>query len=83
MSNTIKRLVATSAFLTLCSISSLYAGSRVAATTPPPQAANPLAQIGGDPGDGWLLAGGLLMVLALAIASAALMLWMRERQGGR
>ena len=82
MSSTIKRLMAASAFLTLCSISSLYLGS-LAAAAAPPQGANPLARLGADPGDGWLLAGGFLMVLALAIASAALMLWMRERQGGR
>ena len=82
MSNTIKRLCAASAFLTLCSISSLYLGS-LAASAAPPQSANPLGQLGSDPGDGWLLAGGFLMIVALAVASAALMLWMRERQGGR
>jgi hypothetical protein len=82
MSSTIKRLLAASAFLTLCSISSLYLGS-LAASSAPPQAANPLARLGADPGDGWLLAGGFLMIIALAVASAALMLWMRERQGGR
>jgi hypothetical protein len=84
MYRTIKRLFAASALLTLCSIASLYAGSRVAAAVPPAQAANPLAaQFGGDPGDGWMLAGGLLMLVALAFASAACMLWMREREGGR
>ncbi len=82
MSSTIRRLVAASAFLTLCSISSLYLGS-LAAASAPPQPANPLAQLGADPGDGWLLAGGFLMLLALSLASAALMLWMREREGGR
>jgi hypothetical protein len=83
MYRTIKRLFAAAAFLTLCSITSLYAGSRMgsAATA---SATNPLAaQFGGDPGDGWMLAGGLLMVVALALASAGLMLWMREREGGR
>ena len=82
MSSTIKRLVAASAFLTLCSISSLYLGS-LAAPAAPPHATNPLGQLGADPGDGWLLAGGFLTIVALALASAALMLWMRERQGGR
>ena len=81
MRRTIQRLFAASAFLTLCSISSLYVGSLAAAAAPPPQAANPLARIGGDPGDGWMLAGGLLMVVALALASAAAMLWTREREG--
>jgi hypothetical protein len=83
MYGTIKKLFAASAFMTLCSITSLYVGSRVAATAAPTQAANPLAaQFGGDPGDGWMLAGGFLMVIAIAIASAAAMLWFRERQGG-
>ncbi len=83
MYGTIKKLFAASAFMTLCSITSLYVGSRVAATAAPTQAANPLAaQFGGDPGDGWMLAGGFLMVIAIAIASAAAMLWFREKQGG-
>ena len=80
MSSTIKRLMAASAFLTLCSISSLYLGS-LAAASAPPQSANPLAQHGADPGDGWLLAGGFLMIVALATASAAFMLWVRGREG--
>ena len=80
MFRTIKRLFAASAFLTLCSITSLYIGSRVGAA--PSQATNPLAaQFGGDPGDGWMLAGGFLMLVAVAFASAGLMLWTRERQG--
>ncbi len=81
MYRTIKRLFAASALLTLCSIASLYAGSRAAAAAPA-QHTNPLAaQFGGDPGDGWMLAGGFLMLVALALASAGLMLWTRERHG--
>ncbi len=81
MYRTIKRLFAASAFLTLCSVTSFYAGSRTAAGAPA-HSANPLAsQFGGDPGDGWTLAGGLLVVVALAFASAAAMLWFREREG--
>jgi hypothetical protein len=84
MYRTIKRLFAAAAFMTICSITSLYVGSRVASAAAPAQAANPLAaQFGGDPGDGWMLAGGFLMLVAVAFASAALMLWMREREGGR
>ena len=84
MFRTIKRLFAASAFLTLCSITSLYVGSRVTAAAAPAQIANPLAaQFGGDPGDGWMLAGGFLMLVAMAFASAGLMLWMREKEGGR
>lgn len=83
MYRTIKRLFAASAFLTVCSITSLYVSSRASAVAAPARAANPLAaQFGGDPGDGWMLAGGFLMLVALALASAALMLWMREREGG-
>ena len=83
MYRTIKRLFAASAFLTLCSITSLYVGSRAAATAPAAPASNPLAaQLGGDPGDGWMLAGGFLLVVALAFASAGAMLWFREREGG-
>jgi hypothetical protein len=82
MYRNIKRLFAASAFLTLCSITSLYVGSRVAEASAPARAANPIAaQLGGDPGDGWMLAGGFLMLLALALASAGLMLWTRERHG--
>jgi hypothetical protein len=82
MFRTIKRLFAASVFLTLCSITSFYVGSRAGAAPAP--AANPLgAQFGGDPGDGWMLAGGFLMLVAVAFASAGLMLWMREKEGGR
>ena len=81
MYRTIKRLFVASAFLTLCSITNLYVGSRVAAAAAPARAANPLAaQFGADPGDGWMLAGGFLMLVAMAFASAGFMLWMRERQ---
>lgn len=83
MYGTIRKLFVASAFVTLCSITSLYVGSRVAATSPPAQAANALAaQFAGDPGDGWMLTGGLLMVVAMALCAAAAMLWFREKQGG-
>jgi hypothetical protein len=83
MYRTIKRLLASAAFLTICSATSLYHGSRMAEAAPP-AAANPLAQqFGTDPGDGWMLAGGFLMLVAMAFASAAVMLWTREHEGGR
>jgi hypothetical protein len=83
MYRTIKRLFGASAFLTLCSITSFYCGSRAAASAGPSQAANPFAsQFGGDPGDGWMLAGGFLMVVAIALTSAAAMLWFREKRDG-
>ncbi|HEX8720319.1 MAG TPA: hypothetical protein VF736_06745 [Pyrinomonadaceae bacterium] len=82
MYRTIRRLFAAAAFLTLCSITSLYAGSRAAAGARV-HSDNPLAaQLGGDPGDGWMLAGGFLLVVAVAFASAGAMLWFRERQDG-
>lgn len=80
MSGTIKRLFASSLFLALCSITGLYVGSQqVAAQTTKP--VNILAQqLGSDPGDGWMLAGGFLMILSLAVAFAGVMLWMQERK---
>ncbi len=82
MRGTIKRLFGSSFFLTLCSTACLYVGSqKAAAAAHVAGAANNPLQIGGDPGDGWMLAGGFLMVVALAFASAAAMLWTRERQG--
>ena len=82
MRGTIRRLLGSSVFLALCSAACLYFGSQKAAGAPPSNPANELArQFGGDPGDGWMLAGGLLTVVALAFASAAAMLWFREREG--
>jgi hypothetical protein len=82
MRGTIRRLFGSSVFLVLCSAACLYLGSQRAASASPSQAANELArQFGGDPGDGLMLAGGLLMLVALAFASAGAMLWFREREG--
>jgi ABC-type Na+ efflux pump permease subunit len=82
MRGTIKRLFGSSLFLLVCSAACLYAGSVKAAGASAANDLNPLArQFGGDPGDGWMLAGGLLVVVALAFASAGAMLWFREREG--
>ena len=82
MRGTIRRLFGSSVFLLLCSTACLYLGSQKAAATPPAAAANALAQqFGADPGDGFVLAGGFLALVALAFASAAVMLWFREREG--
>jgi len=82
MRGTIKRLLGSSVFLVMCSMACLYVGSQRAANAPPSTAANELArQFGGDPGDGFMLAGGMLVLVALAFASAAAMLWFREREG--
>jgi len=81
MRGTIKRLFGASFFLVLCSISSLYVGSVKAASAPPAPADILAQQFGTDPGDGWLLAGGFLLLLALAFAFACAMLWVQEREG--
>lgn len=60
----------------------LYAGNRIAEGAPPPTEINELSRhFGGDPGDGWTLLGGFLLVVAVAMLSACVMLWHRERQG--
>jgi hypothetical protein len=83
MLGTIKRLFSASVFLLLCSVSSLYVGSLKAAAAAPKTADNILAQqLGADPGDGWMLAGGFLLLVALAFAFAGAMLWMKERNEG-
>jgi uncharacterized SAM-binding protein YcdF (DUF218 family) len=80
MRGTIRNIFVTSVFLLLCSLSSLYVGSLKSDAAPP--STNILAQqFSADPGDGWLLAGGFLLLLALAFAFAGAMLWMQERQG--
>ena len=81
MRGTIKRLLGASFLLVLCSLSSLYVGSVKAAAAPPAPADILAQQFGTDPGDGWLLAGGFLMLLALAFAFAGVMLWVQEREG--
>jgi hypothetical protein len=80
VNRTIKRLFGSSLFLALCSITSMYVGSQqTAAKTSQPE--NILAQqLGSDPGDGLVLAGIFLMLLALAVAFAGAMMWMRERK---
>jgi hypothetical protein len=81
MRGTIRRLFGASVFLLLCSLSSLYVGSVKAAAAPPAPADILTQQFGTDPGDGWLLAGGFLLLLALAFAFAGAMLWAQEIEG--
>jgi hypothetical protein len=81
MRGTIKQLFGASVLLVLCSLSSLYVGSVKAAAAPPAPADILAQQLGTDPGDAWLLAGGFLMLLALAFAFAGAMLWVQEREG--
>ena len=71
MRETIRRLFGASVFLLICSLSSLYVGS-VEATAAPPAPADILSQqFGADPGDGWLLAGGFLLLLAQSMRGGA------------
>ena len=80
MRGTITKLFAGAVLLVALSATCLYVGSRKAvAYVPPPD--NPFAeQFAAEPGDGWMLAGGFLMIVALAIASAGGMIWAREKQ---
>jgi hypothetical protein len=81
MRRTIGKLFAAAVLLVAFSVTCLYVGNQHAAAAvqaPPPE--NPLGQqFAADPGDGWMLLGGFLMIVALAIASAGGMLWARER----
>jgi hypothetical protein len=79
--STIRNIFAASVLLLLGSLASLYVGSQKAAAAPPAPADILAQQFGADPGDGWLLAGGFLLLLALAFAFAGAMLWAQEREG--
>ncbi|HWS54957.1 MAG TPA: hypothetical protein VN228_12550 [Pyrinomonadaceae bacterium] len=80
MRGTIGKLFAAAALLVAFSVTCLYVGQQHAAAQAP-QAENPLAQaFASDAGDGWVLAGGFLMVVALAVAGAGGMLWAQERK---
>ena len=80
MRGTIGKLFTAAGLLVAFSVTCLYVGNQHSAA-PAPQPENSLAQqFASDPGDGWLLAGGFLMIVALAIASAGGMLWAQERR---
>ena len=81
MRGTIGKLFAAAALFVALAATCLYVGNqKAAAHTPPPQAENDFTrQFAADPGDGWMLSGGFLMIVALAIASAGGMIWARER----
>jgi hypothetical protein len=79
MRGTISKLFAAAVLFVAFSVTCFYVGSRQAAAHGP-QPDNPLAQqFAADPGDGWMLTGGFLMIVALAIASAGGMIWAREK----
>jgi hypothetical protein len=80
MRGTTGKLLAAAVLLVAFSVTCLYVGNQHAAASAP-QPENVLAQqFAADPGDGWMLAGGFLMIVALAIASAGGMLWAQERR---
>ena len=83
MRETIRKLFGASCVLILLALSASYFGYQQSAAHGPADADAPLArQFAADPGDGWMLAGGFLMLIALAIAFAGVMLWVQERRGG-
>jgi hypothetical protein len=83
MRETIKKLVGVSVALACFAAVSFYLGGRAAReAAPAAEAANPFAgQFAGEPGDGWTLFGGFLLLVAVALTAAGLMLWTRERRG--
>ena len=79
MRGTISKLFAAAVLLVAVSVTCLYVGNqRAAAHAPQPD--NPFTQqFAAEPGDGWMLAGVFLLVVALAISGAGGMMWARER----
>ncbi|HEV2704773.1 MAG TPA: hypothetical protein VGV59_02545 [Pyrinomonadaceae bacterium] len=85
MRTTIRKLFGASLLFALLALATSYFGYQQSLTNPrtPVTASNDLArQFAGSPGDGWMLAGGFLMLIALAVVGAAAMLWAQERKSG-
>jgi hypothetical protein len=81
MMGTLRKLFGAACVFALGSVASFYFGSRLSAAAPPPPPADALGRhFSGDPGDGWMLFGLFLLVVALAVAGAGAMLWRQERQ---
>jgi len=83
MPATIKKLFGLSVSLVCFAAVSFYFGGRVARESARgPQAENPFSgQFAAEPGDGWMLFGGFLALVAAALTAAGLMLWNQERRG--
>ncbi|HZI17114.1 MAG TPA: hypothetical protein VEY09_00835 [Pyrinomonadaceae bacterium] len=83
MRGTINKLVGVSISLACLAAGSFYLGGRAAREAAPgPQPANPFAgQFTGEPGDGWVLFGGFLLLVAVALIAAGLMLRTQEGRG--
>jgi hypothetical protein len=85
MRSAIRKLFSASLLFALFALAASYFGYQQSRANPQTAvvAANDLArQFAGSPGDGWMLAGGFLMLIALAVACAAAMLWVQERKTG-
>ena len=81
MTGTLRKLFGAAGVFAVGAVASFYFGARLAAEAPPPLPANALAhQFSGDPGDGWMLFGLFLLVVAVAVAGAGAMLWRQEKQ---
>lgn len=82
MRGAIRKLFGASCLFILLALSASYFGHRQGVAHQP-TTENALArQFAGDPGDGLVLLGGFLMLIAVAVAVAAAMLWIEERRGG-
>jgi len=83
MDGTIRKLFGAAGTMSVFAAASWYAGSRVAADAPPAPQLNELGrQFASDPGDGWMLLGGFLLIIAVAVACAGAMLWAQEAKDG-
>ncbi len=79
MDGTVRKLFGAAVLLALFSAGSWYAGSQTATGAAPPSPQNALSrQFAADPGDGWMLFGGFLLIVAVAVACAGAMLWAQE-----
>jgi hypothetical protein len=83
MHATIKKLFGLSVSLVCLAAASFLLGTRAASEADlAAQAANPFAgQFAAEPGDGWMLFGGFLMLVAVGLTAAGVMLWTQERRG--
>ncbi|HEX7174052.1 MAG TPA: hypothetical protein VF240_02040 [Pyrinomonadaceae bacterium] len=80
MYGAIKKLFVAACAFAAGSLACFYAGAQRAAGVAPALNPDDLSrQFTTDPGEGLVLAGGFLLVVALALASAGLMLWRQER----
>ena len=82
MRESIRKLFGASLVFVLLALSTSYFGYRQGAAHRPAAESALARQFAADPGDGWMLAGGFLMLIALAIACAGAMLWVQERKSG-